>query len=224
MSMQRTTAIVLRRTNYGEADRVLQLLTPEGQRAVIAKGVRREKSRLAGAVELFAISDVVIRQGRSELGVLTQARLTKYYQTIVADYDRLQAGYAAIQLVTQASRMLDEPAWYEVLRLVYEGLNQTSVPVMLTQAWLAIHYAALQGYELNLLRDVVGQPLQPERRYMYDGSERGLRLSDQGDITAPHIKLLRLLATRPPTVVAQVGGVLAILPECWLVARQHAGV
>ncbi len=30
MSMQRTTAIVLRRTNYGEADRVLQLLTPEG--------------------------------------------------------------------------------------------------------------------------------------------------------------------------------------------------
>ena len=224
MSMQRTTAIVLRRTNYGEADRVLQLLTPEGQRAVIAKGVRREKSRLAGAVELFAISDVVIRQGRSELGVLTQARLTKYYQTIVADYDRLQAGYAAIQLVAQASRMLDEPAWYEVLRLVYEGLDQPSVPIMLTQAWLAIHYAALQGYELNLLRDVVGQPLHPERRYMYDGSERGLRLSDQGDITAAHIKLLRLLATCPPTVVGQVGGVLAILPECWLVARQHAEV
>ena len=74
------------------------------------------------------------------------------------------------------------------------------------------------------MRDVVGQPLQPERRYMYDGSERGLRLSDQGDIAAAHIKLLRLLATRPPTVVAQVGGVLAILPECWLVARQHAGV
>jgi len=104
------------------------------------------------------------------------------------------------------------------------GLNHPSVPVMPPQAWLAIHYAALQGYELNLVRDVLGQPLQPERRYMYDGSERGLRLSDQGDITAAHIKLLRLLATRPPTVVAQVGGVLTILPECWLVARQHAGV
>ena len=35
----RTRAIVLRRTDYGEADRILQLLTPEGKRSVIARGV-----------------------------------------------------------------------------------------------------------------------------------------------------------------------------------------
>lgn len=47
---ERVRAIVLRRTDYGEADRVVQLLTTKGRRSVIAKGVRREKSKLAGGI------------------------------------------------------------------------------------------------------------------------------------------------------------------------------
>ena len=66
----RTKAIVLRRTNYGEADRILQFLTPLGRQGALARGVRREKSRLAGGIELFAISDIVITEGRGELGLL----------------------------------------------------------------------------------------------------------------------------------------------------------
>ena len=54
----RTHAIVLRRTNYGESDRILSLLTPEGKIAVLARGVRKEKSRLAGGIELFSTDDV----------------------------------------------------------------------------------------------------------------------------------------------------------------------
>ena len=53
MSAERTQAIVLRRTNFGEADRILTLLTPLGQRGAMARGVRREKSKLAGGIELF---------------------------------------------------------------------------------------------------------------------------------------------------------------------------
>ena len=60
MKTYRTQAVVLRRTNYGEADRILQLLTPDGRRSVMARGVRKEKSKLAGGIELFAVSDVVI--------------------------------------------------------------------------------------------------------------------------------------------------------------------
>ena len=57
---ERLRAIVLRRTNYGEADRILQLLTPKGKRSVMAKGARRERSKLAGGIELFALCDVVL--------------------------------------------------------------------------------------------------------------------------------------------------------------------
>ena len=73
----RTEAIVLRRTDYGEADRILQLLTPEGKKSVVAKGVRREKSKLAGGIELFSVSEVVIHEGKGELGILTGAKLVE---------------------------------------------------------------------------------------------------------------------------------------------------
>src|SRR5689334_20572083 len=44
-----TEAICLRRTDFGEADRILTLFTPAyGKVRAIAKGVRRTTSRLAG--------------------------------------------------------------------------------------------------------------------------------------------------------------------------------
>ena len=150
MSVERTRAIVLRRTNYGEADRILRLLTPLGQRSVMAKGVRREKSKLAGGIELFAISDVVINTGRGDLGILTSTQLVHFYRHILEDYDRLQFGYEAINLVSRASESIDEPEWYGVLSEVYMGLDAMSIPLQLTQSWFYLHYAELTGYELNL--------------------------------------------------------------------------
>ncbi|MFZ1487707.1 MAG: DNA repair protein RecO [Candidatus Saccharimonas aalborgensis] len=224
MSVERTRAIILRRTNYGEADRVLRMITPLGQRSVIAKGVRREKSKLAGGIELFAISDVVITGGRGELGVLTSARLVQFYQHILNDYDRLQFGYESINLVAKASEMIDEPEWYGVLSEVYMGLDVSTIPLQLIQTWFYVHYAELTGYELNLENDVTGQPLDEKKTYMYDSSERGLRPAEQGDISADHIKLLRIIATKPIQTITQIGGVMSILPDCWLIARQHASV
>lgn len=224
MSVERTRAIVLRRTNYGEADRILRLLTPLGQRNVIAKGVRREKSKLSGGIELFGISDIVINSGKGDLGILTSARLVQFYRHILEDYDRLQFGYEAINLIARASANIDEPEWYGVLSEVYMGLDVATIPLQLTQTWFYLHYAELTGYELNLERDVNGTPLDSKRTYMYDTGEKGLRPAEQGDIDANHIKLLRIMATKPISTIAQVGGVEAILPDCWLIARQHAAI
>ena len=94
MKTQRTRAIILRRTNYGEADRILQLLTEQGRRSVIARGVRREKSKLAGGIELFAVSDVVIGEGKGELGVLTSARLVQFYRSFVVSVIQFFLGQA----------------------------------------------------------------------------------------------------------------------------------
>ena len=49
----KTLAYVLRRTNYGEADRILNIITPNGKISAIAKGARKEKSKLAGGIEMF---------------------------------------------------------------------------------------------------------------------------------------------------------------------------
>ena len=224
MSTERTQAIVLRRTNYGEADRILTLLTPLGQRSVIARGVRRERSKLAGGIELFGVSDVVLQQGRGKLATLTSTRLVKFYREILSDYDRLQFGYEVIKLVARASRDIDESEWFDVMEQVFAGLNTASVPLQLTQTWFYLRYAALTGYDLSLERDVTGAKLNAEKTYMYDVSERGLRPSEQGEIVADHIKFLRLVANKSLETVAQIGGIDTILPDCWLLARQHAAI
>ena len=224
MSVERTRAIVLRRTSYGEADRVVRMITPVGQRSVMAKGVRREKSKLAGGIELFAISDVVINSGKGELGILTSARLIQFYRHILEDYDRLQFGYEAINLVAKASENIDEPDWYGALSEVYMALDVLTIPLDLVKTWFYIHYAELSGYELNLTHDVSGQKLDSEKTYMYDTEERGFRHAEQGDITADHIKVLRIIATKPIQTVIQVGGIGQLLSDCWLIARQHASV
>lgn len=222
MTATRTRAIVLRRTNYGEADRVIQLLTPEGRRTVIARGVRREKSKLAGGIELFAVSDVVIQQGRGDMGVLTSARLVQFYRHILEDYDRLQFGYEVIKHVAKASETVDEPEWYELLQEVLAGLDVLGWPRVLIETWFYLRFAGLLGYELSFRHDVEGQPLTPDARYQYDVSEKGLRQTVNGELTADHIKFLRLMTAKPLAIVAQIGGTEAILPDCWLVARQHA--
>lgn len=224
MSTLRTRAIVLRRTNYGEADRIVQLLTPEGRRSVMARGVRKEKSKLAGGIELFAVSDVVITSGKGELGILTSARLVQFYRHILEDYDAMQFGYEAIKLVARASETIDEPEWYDVLAEVLMGLDAPAVSRQLVETWFYLRYAALLGAELSLVNDINGKPLIPGARYDYDVSEKGLREAQNGELTADHVKLLRLISAKSLKVLAQIGGIEAILPDCWLVARRHAAV
>lgn len=220
----RTKAIVLRRTNYGEADRIVQFLTPEGRYSAMVKGARREKSKLAGGIELFTVSDVVLRKGRGDLMTLTSASLVYFYQSILADYDRLQFGYEAIALVGKVSESVDEPEWFAVLFEVFKALDAMSVPLELTKTWFYVHYAALLGVQLNVQRDAAGEKLQADKRYMYDVGERSLREAPDGPVTAEHIKLLRLINGSPLSALVQVGGITAILPECLLLARQHAAI
>ena len=224
MKAQRTRAIVLRRTNYGEADRVLQLLTPEGRQSAIARGVRKEKSKLAGGIELFAVSDIVLGKGRGELSIVTSARLVQFYRHILEDYDRLQFGYSAIKLVAKASDTVDEPEWYDLLSEVFKGLDVLTIPLALVQAWFYLQYAALLGHELNLARTIDGEKFSADGRYRYDVGEQGLQAAETGELTGDHIKLLRLLATKPLTVLVQIGGLGPVLSECLYVARSHASV
>ena len=225
MKTYRTRAIVLRRTNYGEADRVVQLLTVEGRRSVMARGVRKEKSKLAGGIELFAVSDVVIGEGKGDLGVLTSAKLDHFYRHILEEYARLQFGYQAVQLVTRASETVDEPEWFDLLQETLAGLDVLSLPLPLVRTWFYIRYAGLLGHEMNLEIDTDGAPLSAETEYRYDSAERGLRRVEvNGTITGEHIKVLRLIARRPLQVLAQVGGMGAYLGECLRVAEEHASL
>jgi DNA repair protein RecO (recombination protein O) len=73
----RTEAVVLRVRDFGESDRIVQLLTPAaGRVAAIAKGARRSQRRFPGTLDLFChVRCDLDRRGPERLARLDQAAL-----------------------------------------------------------------------------------------------------------------------------------------------------
>src|ERR1700722_4601390 len=95
-----STGIVLSRTDFGEADRILTMLSPDfGKLRLIAKGVRRERSKLAGGIELFSVSNITFIKGKRDIDTLISTRLIQHYRNIVTDIGRVQLGYKLIKLL-----------------------------------------------------------------------------------------------------------------------------
>lgn len=92
----RTEAIILSRTNFGEADRLLVLYTPgHGKQRAIAKGARKPAARKTGHVELFARSDLLLHRGR-DLLIVSQAEMVEPYLALREDLTRTAyASYVA---------------------------------------------------------------------------------------------------------------------------------
>ncbi len=142
----RTPAIILKRRDFGEADRLLTILTPEyGKLDVIAKGARKPTSHKTGHVELFTRADMLIHRGR-DLDIVVQAEMTAPYLGIREDLQRgAYASYAAELLDRFFSAGEDDHN--DIFQLVDETLYRLCHD---DDPRLAVRY-----YEMRLL-DLVG--------------------------------------------------------------------
>ena len=142
----RSQAIILSRRDFGEADRLLTLLTPSrGKLSAIAKGARKSSAKISGHVELFARSDCLIHLGRG-IPILTQAELQEPYLGIRGDLRRgAYANYAAELLDRFTADEEDNAgALFELLDATLRRIADSSDPRL-----------AARFYELRLL-DLVG--------------------------------------------------------------------
>lgn len=220
----KTSFVVLRRTDYGEADRVLEILTPDGKQSVIAKGVRREKSRMAGGVELFSVSEGVIHRRRESngMGVLASVRLSKFYgEMIVRDFERLEFGYEVLRDVSRRAEGVESGEYYEIVTQVLEGL--TKYPLDVVRAWYRLNILRVAGEGLNLWRDANGDKLSPELKYEWDVGALALAPHGQGGIGADEIKMMRLMMSSKLSVCARVVGIEEIWPVVERLTRVNAG-
>jgi DNA repair protein RecO (recombination protein O) len=104
----RTEAIVLRRIDFGEADRLLTVFTPErGKLKLIAKGARKPSSRKSGHVELFSRGQFLVAVGR-ELDILTQAETVEPFLLLRKDLLRTTYAYYVAELADAFTAERDE--------------------------------------------------------------------------------------------------------------------
>lgn len=206
----RTRAIVLRRTNYGESDRILNLITETGKTAVLARGVRKEKSRLAGSIELFSIADITIHQGRSSLGVLTSAKMLRFFSQLLNDLPRLELASELLKQIDRASEQISSPEHFSLLSQSLAALN-TGISPQLVRTWFLLNLQRVGGEDLNLICDSAGQALDPEQKYVWDNIELALRPDAHGVIGASEIKFARFLLQNSLARTAKINNFEAIL-------------
>lgn len=210
-----TRAIVLHRTNYGEADRIVTLLTPDqGKISVMARGVRRAKSKLAGGIELFSVADITYAKGRGSLGTLISTRLLTYYAEIVKDIDRVQLGYEIIKSLNRATEDAPESEYFDLLEQSFIALNDVSVDLGLIQLWFQAQLLRIAGHAPNLQTDTGGQKLSAEATHTFDFEAMGFEQHPAGSFSADHIKAMRLLFnTHTPRMLSLVEGLGGLLPH-----------
>lgn len=106
--------VVLRSYPFGEADRVVVLLSPRrGKLRTVARGVRRVRSRMRGRLEPFCRVELVLYRGR-ELDLITSVTVREFHPELRADLDRLLGASMMVNAVDavaqpeQSSRSLYE--------------------------------------------------------------------------------------------------------------------
>ncbi|HEY8987529.1 MAG TPA: DNA repair protein RecO [Candidatus Limnocylindrales bacterium] len=162
-----TDAIVLSRFDYGEADRILTLITPgSGKLKAIAKGIRRPKSRLGGSLEPFAELHVALARGRT-FEVVTEVSVGHAWLNL---RDSLESAATAWYLAELADRSLEErhaaEPVYALLRRAYELLDAGMAPGRVAR-WYEMHLADELG-----VRPEVDRCVECDRALEVDGRFR----------------------------------------------------
>lgn len=141
----RVEAVVLRHSDWGEADRLLVLYARElGKIRAIAKGARRVRSRKAGHLEPFTRVTLMLARGR-DLWIVTQAETVEAYQPLREDL--LLTGYAAYVV-----ELLDRFSYEEGQN---KGLFRLLISTLQRIAFEQDVFLAVRYYEIRLL-DMLG--------------------------------------------------------------------
>lgn len=199
----RTLGYVLRRVNYGEADRILNILTKDGKISAIAKGVRKEKSKLAGNIEMFTLIDFNLHKGKSDFSVVTGAKMVRHYSEIVKDFDKMELAAMILKKVSKAAESSDNPEYFKIVDQSLAALNQ-NVNLDIVNAWFLLNLKKAMGEEINLYRDLNGERLAVDKKYSWDNMEMVFVTDINGEYGADEIKLLRLMVSSDLVVVQRV--------------------
>ncbi len=161
----KTEAIVLRSMDLGEADRVLTVLTPRlGKLRVIAKGVRRTRSRIGGALEPFSDVQLVLSVGRT-FDVVTSSALEDPHLGLRNDLHSTAAAWYVVEL---ADRFCEGAAdSHEAFRLLAQALAALDAGSEISRdvvaRWFELQLLDAMGFRPELARCLeCGAHIEPD--------------------------------------------------------------
>ena len=121
MVFRHDQGIVLRSFPFGEADRVVVLLSPNlGKLRTVAKGVRKTKSRFGGRLETFTHVDLVLYEGRN-LDTITQVSMIEPFHRLRGDLKRLLVAATMVEVADTVAQ--ENESIVRLFLLLHRGLK-----------------------------------------------------------------------------------------------------
>jgi DNA repair protein RecO (recombination protein O) len=164
--LYKTEGIVLRSMDLGEADRVLTVLTPRlGKLRVIAKGIRRPRSRLGGGLEPFSDVHLVLAVGRT-FDVVTQVALEDPHLGLRDDLHSTAAAWYLVELVDRFCEGSAES--HQAFELLGQGLAAldaapAEVSREVVTRWFELHLLDAMGFRPELAQCLeCGAAIEPD--------------------------------------------------------------
>ena len=223
----RTEAVIIRRSDFGEADRLLTILTPRGKRRVVAKGARKITSRLAGSIELFTHTSLLLAVGRT-LDIVTQSTILHGFAALRSDLRRIGASYYVAELIDRLTEEEDEnrPA-FELLVATLQALD-TMPQIDLILRFYELHLLGYLGYRPQLYHCAVCQDALTEEANRFSATAGGVlcpRCAPTDRAAVPlrlsAFKLLRFLQAQPLEAIARLSISAPVRAEAATVLRSY---
>ena len=146
MATLTTPALVIRRSDYGDYDRMVTLFSPEmGRVDAIARGCRRPKSPLVNAVEPFTSGEFQLYAHKDRYS-MEQCQISESYFELRSDYDKLRHGVYWLKLL-DAAILPDTPApeLFIITLRALAHLNYGELPPELVTFAFEAHFMRLNG-------------------------------------------------------------------------------
>lgn len=207
----RSEAIVIKRADFGEADRLLTLFSREqGKMKAIAKGARKPQSRKTGHVELFMRSTFLFAKGH-DLDIITQAEMVEPYAALRDDLVRTTYASYAVELLDRFTVEHDKHVGLYQLLADALGWFATDEDLLLGARFYELRLLSLTGFQPQLFRCVSCAEAITEQDQFFSAELGGVlcptcQAADRRaqPLTAVALKVLRFLQTRPYDAIRQL--------------------
>lgn len=203
-------AIVLRRRNWRETDRILTILSPTlGRKNVVAKAVRSAKSKLASHLDLLTVSQIMLTE-KEDLPTITSAEGRQVFSNFHTDYQRYRLACHMAKIIEKST--VEDLPQRELFILLTDGLTSLDNGEEIGKIWLFFlaRLSLIQGVgQTKFVCQQCGKSLEQGAYWQEDGSNLYCAecLGSQvlgGRLNSNQIKLLKLSLTKSYGFIRQL--------------------
>lgn len=167
----KTEGLVLRQTDYKDADRLLNVLTREhGKMTFRARGVRSRRSKLMSGCQLLCYSEFTVFENKGSC-VIDEAVPIQMFPELRQDIELLSlASYFAQAAEVVAQEDCPNPALLSLCLNAMYALGKLQKPQALVKAAFELRCACLAGYSPMLEACPVCGSAEPDRFHLSEGT------------------------------------------------------